>query len=458
MDLYQLYSVSGSSQGVKTGSVNTPNIVLITLDTVRSDRLSVYDPKRQTSPNLKKLAEQGALFHDAVSSSSWTLPGHAGLFTGKSPSQHNAHGNHQVLDESHVTLAERLLERGYNTGGFVSGPYCKAKFGLAQGFQVYKDRLDFFEWNTTYDIFSIRRILKEVFPTVWKEVFQADGERIAPEVNADALRWLDSLSNDSPFFLFLNYYDAHDPYVLGEEFLGQFTDQRRPYSEVDAVLDSIYYGGPRRFEFETVSEDLRQYMLALYDAEIFYLDLHVGKLMASLRERGVYENTIFVITSDHGEEFFEHGGVLHRQTLFEEVLAVPLFIFGPGVEPQEIDQTVGTPQLFSTVLELAGVQTKETGSLVPLMQGTEESPSSSAVSELYGNRALGAVDIVSITTAERKLIEVSEEKGRLQSGLFDRVQDPEEKQSLLEQHADEALELRRKLKLQVGKESWFAKE
>jgi arylsulfatase A-like enzyme len=455
MDLYQMYSIPSSSPLV-TPDKGLPNIVLITLDTVRADRMSVYDPSRKTTPNLKKLSESAAVFEDAISSSSWTLPGHAGMFTGKTLSQHGAHANHQVLTHDQTTLAEHLSGHGYVTAGFVSGPYCKAKYGLGQGFQVYKDRLDFFEWNTTFDRFSIRRLLMKIFPGLWGAVFQATGERTAPEINRDALTWLDRREDSSPFFMFLNYYDAHDPYVLGEKYLHKFTKEKRSYDEVDAVLDSIYYGGPRRFEFKTVSDDLRRYMLALYDSEIYHLDFHIGKLMEALRERGLLQNTIFVVTSDHGEEFFEHGGVLHRQTLFREVLEVPLLIFGPGVTARRVDTLVGTQQIYSTVLELAGVASGASDSLVPHLHGKAEAEAGAilVLSELYGNRALGAVDIVSLTTPKWKFIDVSEERGRLTSGLYQRDLDREEKRSVLADEEEQVQILTEAIEKKVGEKSW----
>lgn len=447
-DLYNLLTIPQQTPSAPLTSTSTPNVVLITLDTVRADHLSLYGYERATSPALDAFAEGAFVFEDAVSTTSWTLPSHASIFTGQRLHQHQAHTNHQMLSQDALTLAEILSAGGYITAGFVGGPYCKAKYGLGQGFQFYSDRLDYFEWNTTFDRFSVRRLLQFIAPALWDAVFKADGERTAVEINRDIFKWLDK-NQAHPFFLFVNYFDAHDPYDLGGDYLGQFTSERRPYSTVDKVLDDIYYGGPRRYAYEKIDEDLLHYMVALYDAEIAYLDHQLDIFLKELKKRKLLKNTIVVVTSDHGEEFFEHGGVLHRQTLYSEVLEVPLVIAVPGSQRSaRVSSLVGTIDIFATLLDLLGINQppgQVSRSLKGAFSGEQLTPGTGVLSELYGNKALGGIDMKALTDEQFRYIDVSTPQERAPDALFDRREDPGEQSNLIAERDEVLRVLKEKL-------------
>ena len=260
------------------------------------------------------------VFENAISPSSWTLPAHSSLFTGKYIFKHNASKRHQKLDKFQITLAEILKNRGYNTAGFIGGPYCKAKYGIEQGFITYKDRLDFFEHIFTFDRFSIRNLFIFLFPSLHDFIFRTDGERTAKEINRDVVKWL-KRNKKSNFFVFINYFDAHTPYIR-KEFLYLFTNDTREYNKVKRSLNTKRYGN--------VSKEDVEYMKDHYDAEIFYLDFYLGKLLNELQRLNLINNTIIIITADHGEEFYEHGGFEHFETLYEEVIHVCLLYTSPS--------------------------------------------------------------------------------------------------------------------------------
>ncbi len=402
---------------------NYPNIVLITLDTVRADHINY-----NTAPNIMRLSERSVVFENAISPSSWTLPAHSSIFTGKHVSEHGAHLRHQFLEMNELTLAEILSERGYNTVGFVGGAYCKSKYGLGQGFSHYNDRLDFFEFRYTFNKFSIRFILNTIFPSLNKVLFQADGERTSEEINDDVFKWLER-NNEGPFFLFINYFDAHDPYELGQDYRSMFTNDSRDYGEVEHALSMRINN-----RNSPVPEDLVEYMGAIYDAEIYYLDRQVGALLEKLDDNGLKDNTIIIITADHGEEFYDHGGFDHGVTLYDEVIHVPLIIHYPKEFPKaKHSHRMGTIDLFATVVEISGESVPEgvySQSLLSVLRGGEKEEST-ILSELFGRFHLGETEQKALSHNSWKLIQVTPEKQDLSSSLFNLLNDPEEQVDLI---------------------------
>lgn len=268
-----------------------PNLLLVTLDTTRADHLGCYGYARPTSPALDALAADGIVYTRAVAPGTWTLPSHASLFTGKCPTSHGARydpsgslvlasaiPNRPTLSEYRVrgvlpdetTLAGLLAAAGYRTGGVAGGPWLKKIFGLGTGF----------EWWDDDDIGSFNG-------------------RIAADLNARALPWLEQVSE--PFFLFLNYFDAHAPLTP-------------PAAYADKFLSAPLVPGAKRSPEQT---------LALYDAEIRYADDHLGEVVATLKRRGLYDDTWIIVTADHGELFGEHGVYGHGNVPYQEVLHVP---------------------------------------------------------------------------------------------------------------------------------------
>lgn len=277
-----------------------PNVLLIVLDTVRADHLGCYGGPRVT-PTLDALAAAATRYERCTASSPWTVPSHASLFTGLDPHTHGAQSfevdafegldNVYALPEDRVTLAELLRDEGYATGGVVANAaYLKPAFGLSQGFE---------DW-------SVSRVR-------------------APRLNREALAWIDARAPGEPWFLFLNYMDAHRPYNV-EPIAGEDEIPQRESSVI--LLDELFEAVVVRGE---EPGDLARRVREQYTRAVRNLDRALGELIAGLRERGLWEETILVVTSDHGEYFGEHGLVEHSKDVYEPALDVPLIVKPAGV-------------------------------------------------------------------------------------------------------------------------------
>ena len=322
---------------------DAPNVLLLVLDTVRAISLSLYGYHRETTPELTRWAARGVVFTRAYSTSPWTLPSHASMMTGRW--MHEMSADWMVpLDRSYPTLAEVLGSRGYRTGGFVANTdYASAEVGLDRGFGKFEDyTLDPGQmlrsatlWRAVARIEPIRRIIGN---------HDNLGRRTAPEISQAFLRWLDR-DPARPFFGFLNYYDAHRPYFPPGEWPSRFGT---PGVELNP-----------RYRREDGSEpnpapERIQGAIDAYDNSIAYLDSEIGKLLDELDRRGVLGRTMVIITSDHGEEFFEHGLWDHGNSLYHPSVHVPLLVIAPGRAPAGVRSTapVSIRSLPRTVVEL----------------------------------------------------------------------------------------------------------
>ena len=321
----------------------TPNVLLLVLDTVRAISLSLYGYHRETTPELTRWAARGVVFTRAYSTAPWTLPSHSSMMTGRW--MHELSADWMVpLDGTYPTLAEVLGHRGYRTGGFVANTdYTSTEVGLDRGFGRYEDYT--FEpgqvlrssslWRAAARIAPIRRVIGN---------YDNLGRRTAPEISGAFLRWLDR-DPARPFFGFLNYYDAHRPYYPPGDWPNRF---RTPGVELNARY---------RTEEGTEPEPSRariQGTIDAYDNAIGYLDSEIGKLLGELERRGVLERTIVIITSDHGEEFYEHRLWDHGHSLYHQSVHVPLLLIGPGLVPAgvTISEPVSIRSLPATVMDL----------------------------------------------------------------------------------------------------------
>jgi len=298
------------------GASGRPNVVLITLDTVRAANLELHGYERRTAPCLTEFAKTAVVHDRAYSHSSWTLPGHQILFTGRYPSELSEQWGGDSLSESHVTLAEVLRADGYRTGAVVGGPLCMGNRGFSQGFDYYEDRLPV---NTPF----LSQIINRLVPNL----FSSAGKRRSDQLNDFAFRWLDE-NADGPFFLFLNYFDPHlrlnPPFPERLAFEGAYDPFRGMLMSQGDMEIGLTTG--RR----SLSETERRHWVALYDGEILFLDRQVGRLLEKLREVGAYDSTMIVITSDHGHSYGEHGLAGHGGWIFEEAVHVPLVVRHPG--------------------------------------------------------------------------------------------------------------------------------
>lgn len=322
-----------------------PNIVFITLDTVRADHLSSYGYSRPTTPNIDRFARTGVLFENAIAPSSWTLASHASMFTGLLPQQHGADWA-VPLAQSPWTLAEILRSQGYQTASFVANElYLQKGWGVAQGFERYVDERSTLSHNLSETLVGTA-IVQPLYRS-FSHYDYFDREN-AGQLNQRVFRWL-RRNPQRPYFLFVNYFDAHNPYFPPAPYnrrFGQLTSDvaGRLFMSTRTEDDSVHF-----------SPVDRESLMAGYDNSLAYLDSQVENFLAFLRQSPQWGNTVVIITSDHGEQFGGHGSYEHGRNLYRGVLRVPLIISGPGI-PQgvRIGQLAATRRLFSTVLDLAG--------------------------------------------------------------------------------------------------------
>ena len=314
------------------------NVLLISIDSLRPDHLGCYGYERDTSPVMDSLARDGVLFNNTISTTSWTLPSHISLFTSMDIMVHGVEGDGLSLHKDIGTLAQVLKEDGYRTVAFCSSPYMNPAFGFDRGFDLYHNiDLDNPEFENTV-----------LPPEEQRDAVHAD--ITSPRITELASEWLEKNEKDT-FFLFLHMWDVHYDYI--------------PPDPYDRKFDPDYTGDIDGRDFinnpainpEMDKRDL-EHIIALYDGEIAWVDHHLGLIVAKLKELGVFERTLIVITADHGDEFFEHGGKGHRNTLYDEVVKIPLIVHGPGVlDPgmKVVDQA-GIIDIAPTILNLCGLK------------------------------------------------------------------------------------------------------
>lgn len=340
--LWPRVSEARSIARLQAAPAEGPNVLFVVLDTVRAKSLSLYGYSRQTTPNLDRLSKGGVVFDRAFSTAPWTLPSHASMFTGRLPHELST-GWESGLDRTYPTIAEVFRDNGYLTAGFVANTiFAQAKWGLARGFGRYEDEL------ITPGTLLRGSAFGELVTTKLRipERFASPDEKIlfksAADINESFLRWLQRRRPGRPFFAFLNYFDAHAPYSSPAEYARRFFE-RRPRGEA--------WWQPRH---EWEEQDIAELKDA-YDASVAYLDDQVGALFRELDRRGDLADTIVVITSDHGEQFGEHGLIEHSTSLYIPVLHVPLIILQPTAVPAgvRIGDYVSLRDLPATLAELA---------------------------------------------------------------------------------------------------------
>lgn len=273
---------------------STPkNVILISIDTCRADHLGCYGYKRPTTPNIDALAKEGIVFENVFTPVPMTLPAHCSMLTGTIPPYHGVHDNFDFqLGKSNITLAEILKQKGLTTDGIIAASILDSQFGIAKGFDTYNDRFD-----------SSLKLSDRI------------SERKTDEVTRHALNWLDE-HKAKPFFLFLHYYDPHSPYKPPQPFAAKFSDH-------------------------------------LYAGEIAYVDDCIGKVIQKLKSLALYDSTLLIVTSDHGEMLNEHGEDQHGYFIYQSAIKVPLVLKLPGRhKSKRIAEPAGLIDIVPTVCAL----------------------------------------------------------------------------------------------------------
>jgi len=391
------------SLGLAGCSERASTIVLITLDTTRADHLGCYGYTRNTSPNLDALAREAIVYERAIAPGTWTLPSHASLFTGKLATSHGARYDPsgalrlrgalegpdtwdayraRTISVEERTLAERLGEAGFHTGAVVGGVWLKSIFGLGRGFDDYDE----------------------------DNISSVNG-RLAEDVSDRAIAWLEQTEGSR--FLFLNYFDPHSPFEPPDEFAQRFVAPDAP-------------------------DDLAR-LIGMYDAEIAYMDHHLGRFLRVLREAGLYEDALIVVTADHGELLGEHGDTGHGRVPYQEVVHIPLIVKlpGPGAEIGRRAAWIQLTDVLPLILESLGLEIPED------IQGVAPPRSDRPV--IVESRAIPPWQDdgpwLALIEGERKFM-WNETLGH---GLFDLAVDPQELENVAGENPARAFEMKQRL-------------
>ena len=344
----------------------SPNVLLIVLDTVRADHLSVYGYRRPTTPNLEALARRGIRFDRARASAPWTLPSHATLFTGRWPHEVGWRWLHPMRGDV-ATLAEQLGTLGYATAGFVGNTfYCGYDSGLDRGFTQYQDhRLDWIEALRTVHLIGLTlRTVTSLAPALpGVNVggagilrFTTGEKKDSGVINREFLGWLSRApASRRPFFAFLNYIDAHAPYTLPAGIPYRF--RKGPMAVADYQFLESGWQRADRAKLPRPAHDLA---IDAYDSCLASIDDRLGELFGELERRGVLDRTVVVVTADHGEGFGEHGLFDHGDSLYRPEIRVPLLISLPSGQARGrvVDRFVSLRDIPATILGLVGTGDK----------------------------------------------------------------------------------------------------
>jgi arylsulfatase A-like enzyme/Tfp pilus assembly protein PilF len=365
---------SGIDLGPVTGSARPEdfNVIVLTLDTTRFDRIGAYGDHTAATPNLDRLASEGVLFEQAIAPVPLTLPAHSTLFTGLLPPKHGVRDNGgYVLDPKHRTLASVLKSAGFQTGGFVGAFVLDSKWGLNQGFDTYVDRFDV---------------------SKYQQVSLGGVARRATEVVDNAMPWLEQRAGER-FFAWLHFYDAHTPYDPPEPFRSRFADRR-------------------------------------YAGEIAYVDHEIGRVLRWLDTNQLSDRTIVVAIGDHGESLNEHGEATHGLFVYDATMRIPFIVRAPyqAMRGRRVPSTVRTEDVMPTLLDLLGHPTPDGiqgQTLVPLMTGAARDLNLEAYSEsLYARNHFGWSELKALRTGRFKYINTTRPE------LYDLQKDPGEQKNI----------------------------
>ncbi len=329
-----------SEANVRTGHP-VKRVILIIVDTLRADALSCYGGRRIDTPCIDRLAADGIFFEKAFAPSPWTTPSMASILAGLSPFVHMATDYQSILPGSLPTLAERMYDDGYLTHAIGKNPML-VRSNFSQGFIGY----NFFPKRP--DFSPCGRILSRFFPKRFASSVETS------DLTQLAIEWLDS-NYDKDFFLWLHYFDPHVPYKPPLEYLSG----RQPPAGMRTSFATEGANRSVRDGTLKLNPEQREWVRTLYDCEVIYVDRNVGMLLDHLKELNLYDDTLIILTSDHGEEFWEHGGIDHGHTLYNELLWVPMIIKLPAPYLKTaVPQKVSNGQIVPTVFELCGIDYK----------------------------------------------------------------------------------------------------
>ncbi|GEM_PF-1264674 len=421
-----------------------PNVILISLDTLRPDRLGCYGDEPSDSPHLDALAAEGMLFTDAYSTSSYTLPSHGSMLTGQYPAFHGAVDVTDALDpQRSPLLADLLADAGYVTAGFTGAGYVSSEYGFATGFDRYSHN------DPVWAVDTVRGAM--LLDTMSWERLPLSPELLRRYDAGSVTDWLETRPDGAPFFLFLHTYIAHnfapsEPWLKSHGLLGRSGEDgfQRPFNHKDR---EAFNNGA-----ELSLSDVQKQYLPYYDATIAMADEFVGQVLASLSAAGLSDHTMVVVTSDHGEEFGEHGFFGHGETLYDGNTRVPLIVRLPADQAGEPGQVLTAPvslvDIAPWVLSVAGLPADRRMAVSPPLGPDQRDPPGRSVTimELDNHRYRTS----SLRDGELKLTvrfgEGGETFDREVLELYDLAVDPDERSDLSGTRAADVQRLRGKLR------------
>jgi len=355
-----------------------PNIILVVMDTVRADHLSSYGYGRRTTPNLDEIAARGTLFENAFSTAPWTPPSHASIFTGKYPSHHKTIGKDVSFNQTNETVAESLREHGYQTIGITCCQILGRGSGFEKGFNEFVELKKGVLSNSEFKTLLLKEAIRKYLHG------PDDSTSLATETIKNLLKR--NRRKEKPFFLFVNFFNCHTPYnpprPYKQLYCPAFNESKFYFQEVlankalrkttESIADPLNIqklrwiasgGGGLAFAAKEISISPEEWEVvkSWYDGEIAYLDHQIGNLAGFLNENDMFDDTLLVITADHGESFGEHGLAVHPLGLYENILHVPLIVSCPllAMEEKRISTLVSTIDIFPTLLDIAGVDPRK---------------------------------------------------------------------------------------------------
>jgi len=444
----------------RTAKPQQPNVLFVVWDTVRADHLSLYGYDKPTTPRLEAWARDARVFSDALSTANSTVPSHASLFTGLLPSEHGSHAGHQYLDDERTTLAEIFQQAGYRTYLWAANPHISDTENFTQGFDLAEH-----PWSERNEKKARRIVLEKLEgdrSSAMRRRIEGGGDatgllKAAGALAAEnTLEFLKQGDASRPWFVFLNYMEAHRHYMPPRRYreLMMSPEQVERSYRFDRSWPAVWAHtfGLQRYPAEDIAV-----IAGTYDATLRELDDLFADLLTGLGEAGFLDDTIVVLTADHGELIGEHGLLGHQYSLYDPLLRVPLVIHYPaGLEPGVSDAPVSAMDLFPTLLELAGL---EAPSAPPsrarsLLSPHEERTRLAELPAIY-DRPLAAMEkkapdldtrpwrrrLRALHSGPYKLVEGEDGEHE----LYERASDPGEENDLLELEPRVARELQEEL-------------
>ncbi len=446
-----------------------PNILLIVMDTVRADHLSCYGYQRNTTPNLDRIASEGILFENAFAEAPWTLPSHASMFTSTFPTDHGTTAEHRWLEDDFETIAELLRYLGYQTFGYSNNPFVAPETNLDQGFDTFtitpfgQAEGDSETDTELAEFLRLEQYIDRLFHEsegATREIVMDDG---AQKTNEVVKEWIaDANQSEKPFFVFINYMEAHSPYHAPRQYSDPYLPPNVSLSRAQAVnQDSATYAA----EAVYMSEEDFAILNALYDGEIAYLDYRIGQLFDYLKEMDILDDTVLIICADHGENIGDHNLIGHQLSIYDTLLHVPLIIrypdkFKAGLR---VDEQVQLADLFPTITDIIrfyryGEQPIRGHSLLSLLKNPE-SPPAFAEYEIFAtvlenlrkvspgfDTSKYARRLKSVRDGDFKYIWSSDGRDE----LYNIRDDPGELNNIIESEPEKASQLRALLSEQLG--------